>query len=247
MISFYTIISVILVSLISLAGLAFFKLSDRFLKRVLLLLVSFAAGALLGDAFIHLLPEAIKESGFTLNAALAILGGIVLFFVLEEFIYWHHCHKDSAGRCHPFVYMNLVGDGLHNFIDGAIIAASYLADIRLGIVTTVAVALHEIPQEIGDFAVLLHGGFTRTKALLMNLLSAVAAVAGAVLILFVGNSFDGLIEMLLLLTVGGFIYIATADLMPELHKSKNSIYSSIAELIFFLFGIAVMLGLLWVE
>jgi zinc and cadmium transporter len=244
MTSLYTITSVILVSLVSLIGVAFLGLGDKFLKKALLYLVSFSAGALLGDTFIHILPEALKEGSFTVAAALAILSGMVLFFILEKFVFWHHCHKDTTGSCHPFVYMNLVGDGLHNFIDGAIIAASYLASIKLGVVTTIAVLIHEIPQEIGDFGVLIHGGFSKAKALLMNLLSGLAALIGAVLVLFVSTRFDNVINVLLLFTSGGFIYIASADLIPEIHKSEGGIYRSIGELAFFILGIMTMLFLL---
>lgn len=244
MIWVYVLISVILVSLLSLIGLVFLGLDEKKLKKILLLLVGFSAGALLGDAFIHLIPETIKKNGFTIEVSLSILGGVILFFVLEQFISWRHCHDDTEGKCHSFAYMNLIGDGLHNFLDGVTIAASYLADIKLGMITTLAIILHEIPQEIGDFGVLLHGGFTKTKALMMNLLTAITAILGAILFLIIGTVFTNSIDIFLLITAGGFIYIAMTDLIPELHRNRKGFAELFMELIFFLLGIGVMLMLL---
>jgi len=247
---FYTIASVLIVSLISLVGAVTISISADFLQKAVRFLV--AAGALLGDAFIHLLPEAIEENGFELSLSLAVLFGIVLFFVLEKFVRWRHCHisdADTGGthhHTHPFALMSLVGDSLHNFIDGIVIGASYLVSIPVGIATTIAVALHEIPQELGDFGVLVHGGFSRGKALLINFITALTALLGAVAALLIGGALETAVSFFVALTAGGFIYIASADLIPELHK-ETRLSRSIFELVALLLGIGMMVLLLQLE
>ncbi|MBD3249438.1 hypothetical protein GF336_05315 [Candidatus Woesearchaeota archaeon] len=141
--------------------------------------------------------------------------------MIEKFLHWHHCHK---GKCdiHTFTYMNLIGDGVHNFIDGLIIAASFSVDISFGVITTIAVIAHEIPQEIGDFGVLVYGGFGRLKALAFNFLSAVTAIIGAVIGYLISGSVEGFVPFLLPFAAGGFIYIAASDLVPELHKESDN-------------------------
>ena len=168
----YTLASVFIISLISLIGIFTLSIKIKRLNEALLYMVSFSAGALFGDAFIHLLPETVEEYGFGIKTSLFVILGITFSFVVEKFIHWHHCHDlECKEHSHqPFVYMNLFGDGVHNFIDGLIIGASYLVSIPVGIATTVAVVLHEIPQEIGDFGVLVHGGFSKAKALFYNFL-----------------------------------------------------------------------------
>ncbi len=242
----YSLTSVFFVSLLSFVGVLFIAIKEEKLKKILLFLVSFAAGGLLGDSFIHLLPEAIKESGFTLGVSLAVLVGLLLFFVLEKFICWRHCHiPTSKSHPHPVVFMNLIGDGFHNFIDGAVISASFLTTIPLGIATTLAVVLHEIPQEIGDFGVLLHGGLSKTKALIFNFASALTAVVGAILVLILGERIVGVSQLLIPFTAGGFIYIAGSDLIPELHKETN-LAKSFLQMVGLILGIGVMLVLLLV-
>jgi zinc and cadmium transporter len=240
----YTFASVILISLISFVGVVTLSVSINRLKKVLLLLVSFAAGGLLGGAFIHLLPEAVEEFGFGTGMSLYLLSGIVAFFILEKFICWRHCHHPTTDdHPHPFAYMNLVGDGVHNFIDGLIIAASYMISIPVGIATTIAVLLHEVPQEIGDFGVLVHGGFSRRKALAMNFLTALTAVLGAAVALYIGAFLDSSLGMFLLpFAAGGFIYIAGSDLIPELHKDTG-MKKAFLQLVFLVLGIGVMYGL----
>ncbi len=239
----YSLVSVFVVSLISLVGLFTLGMSPEKLKKILIYFISFSAGALFGDAFIHLLPETIRENGFGVFAALSILSGIIIFFILEKIVYWRHCHMPICEEhVHNFAYMNLVGDSVHNFIDGLIIAASYIVSFPVGFATTIAVLLHEIPQEIGDFGVLLHGGFTRTKALLMNFLTALFAVLGVVVGLSLKNI--GIIQKFLIpFAIGGFIYIAGSDLIPELHK-ENKLGISFMQIISFILGIAIMLALL---
>ncbi len=240
----YALLSVLIVSAVSFIGLLTLSLKAEILKKMLLYLVSFSAGALLGDAFIHLLPEVVREAGFSLNVSLYVLLGVIVFFMLEKFIHWHHYHDpNSRKHIHPFVITNLFGDSLHNFIDGLIIGASYLVSIPVGVATTIAVVLHEIPQEIGDFGVLLHGGFTKAKALFFNFLTALTAFVGAVAALAIGSSVENTTAILVPFAAGGFIYVAGTDLIPEMHK-EIEIRKSFFQLLFFLLGIAIMAALL---
>lgn len=243
----YSLSSVIIVSLISLIGVITLSLTIKRLKKILLFFVSFSAGALLGDAFIHLLPEIVEEYGFTLQISLYTILGVILFFIIEKFIHWNHCHiPTSKEHPHPFAIVNLIGDGLHNFIDGLVIGASYLVDIPTGIATTLAVILHEIPQEIGDFGVLLHGGFSKSKALFYNFLSALTAVLGTVFSLYLGSYFKDYNLLLIPLTVGGFIYISASDLIPELHKEVK-IKNSIMQIFGIIIGVVIMVLLVIIE
>ncbi len=234
-----TLGSIFVVSLISLVGIFAFLIKEKTMKKILLVLVSFSAGALLGDAFIHILPE-IVELGFTLAASLNILFGIFIFMMLERVIQWRHCHMlPSKSHIHPFGYMNLLGDMFHNLTDGMIIAGSYMLNAQLGIATTIAVIAHEIPQEMGDFGVLLHAGFSREKALIMNFASALAAILGGTITLIAGGSIEGLPQLILPLTAGGFIYIAGSDLIPEIQK-ECAPKASMVQIISFILGIGVM-------
>ena len=239
----YALGSVLLVSLVSLAGAATLSLSRSFLKRILVFLVSFAVGSLLGGAFIHLLPEAFASDLNPLVVSGSVLAGIILFFILEKFFRWRHCHQETtADHVHPVVPMNIFGDAMHNFIDGILIGVTYAVSIPLGMATTVAVLLHEIPQEIGDFSILIHGGLTVKKALLFNFASALTAVIGVVLALMLGTSMEGVLLYFLPMTAGGFIYIAGSDLIPELHHNTD-VKISILQLLALLGGIAIMFGL----
>ncbi len=247
----YSILSVFLVSLISLIGVFTLSIQIDKLKKVLVYLVSFSAGALFGDAFIHLLPEVVEESGeFSLLITLSLLTGIVFFFFTEKIIHWNHCHMPvdkKGGHVHTFSLMNLIGDGVHNFIDGLIIGVSYIASIPVGIATTIAVALHEIPQEIGDFGVLIHGGFSKKRALILNFGSAMVSVIGVIVALMVAGRIDNLLLILLPFAAGGFIYIAGSDLIPELNHYHISLKSSFWQLVMFILGMAVMFGLILLE
>jgi zinc and cadmium transporter len=239
----YTLASVLVVSLISIAGILTVSLKENALKDTLLFLVSFSAGALMGDAFLHLLPEAISRSGFTIYVSLYVLLGILLFFVLEKIIFWRHCHiPTSEDHPHPFAYMSLVGDGLHNIIDGMIIAGSYLVSVPLGITTTIAVLAHEIPQEMGDFGILVYGGFSFSRALLLNFLVALTAFLGAVFVLLLSAKAQALTSVLVPLTAGNFIYIAGSDLIPELKKHVELSHSAV-QLLALVLGIALLVGL----
>ena len=241
----YAFASVIVVSLVSLIGLATFSLKAERLRKILLYLVSFAAGALFGDVFIHLLPELV-DGGFTLSLSFMILGGVGFSFVVEKFIHWRHCHVlTSKEHIHPVATMNLIGDGVHNFIDGIIIGASYLVSVPAGIATTLAVFLHEIPQEIGDFGVLLHAGFSRKRALFMNFLLALTSVFGVFLAFSFGN-LEGIVPLLVAFAAGNFIYIAGSDLIPELHK-ESGLKQAFYQLISLVLGVLVMASLLLLE
>ncbi|MBS4014405.1 MAG: ZIP family metal transporter [Bacteroidetes bacterium] len=242
----YAIISVLIVSLISLIGVFAFAIKEEKLKKTLLLLVSFSAGALLGGAFFHLLPEATEEIGFE-KVALYTLIGLILFFILEKFIRWRHCHVvTSENHPHPIGYMNLVGDAVHNFIDGTIIAAAYIISLPLGLTTTLAVILHEVPQEIGDFGILLHAGFKKKRALLFNFLSALFALIGCLATFALDQFIENLSLFLIPFAAGGFIYIAGADLIPELKKERG-FNKSFFQLIALLLGIVLMFSLKFLE
>jgi zinc and cadmium transporter len=254
MVWIYTLASVIVVSLISLIGVFTLAVRQEKLEKFLIYLVSLSAGTLLGDAFIHLIPEAYEKGSEAMVVSLDILAGIIFFFVMEKFLHWRHCHE---GHCEehlpvrqanprPFSYVILAGDTLHNFMDGLIIAASFLVSIPVGIATTVAVIFHEIPQEIGDFGSLVYGGFSKAKAILFNFGTALTAVLGAILVLALDSSGEALVEFLVPFAAGGFIYIATADLIPEIHKHTET-KKSFSQMIAFIFGIVIMWGLLYLE
>jgi zinc and cadmium transporter len=232
--------SVITVSLISFVGAIFIGLREKLLKQLLMVLVGFSSGTLIGSAFLDLLPEAI-DMVKPVQAFSYVILGIVAFFSMEKFFYWRHCHEEEC-PVHMFAYLNLIGDGIHNFVDGAIISATFLISSELGAATTLAVIFHEIPQEIGDFGVQIYGGLSRRRALAYNFVSALAAVLGAMLVYFLRQvvSMEGyLIPFLIPFAAGGFIYIAATDLMPELHK-KSHAFESVVQLLSILLGIGLM-------
>lgn len=247
MIWLYTFTSVLLVSLVSLVGAFFLSLNEGLLDRLLLFLVSFSAGALLGDAFIHLIPESVELLGEGVVFPGLVLFGILLFFILEKFICWRHCHiPTSADHPHPVAYMNLVGDLLHNFVDGMMIAGTFLISVPLGVVTSIAVLLHEVPQEIGDFGVLVYAGLSRTRALFLNFAVATSAFFGAFLVLAISVRMQSIASYIVPVTAGGFIYIAASDLIPELKKDFRPM-SSVWQLAAIILGILLMFSLLAVE
>jgi zinc and cadmium transporter len=217
----YTLISVSLISLASLVGLFTLSFKEQRLRSVLQYLVSFSAGVLLGDVFLHVFPEMVESGIEPQFLGLYILAGIIVFFALERIILWHHSHTEHEEKVHTAAYLVLFGDGLHNFIDGIIIAGSFLVDVHLGIVTSIAVLAHEIPHEIGDFGVLIHGGWSVKKALWYNFLSALTAIAGAVMVLLVADTAVPAPGILLALAAASFLYISMSDLVPELHKELN--------------------------
>lgn len=209
-------------SLVSLAGIFLLSFREKIIKKILLYLVSFATGALFANVFGHLLPEIVAESIDLPRSLMLVFAGILFSFAIEKFIHWRHCHTlECHHQTHSVGKMMLIGDGAHNITDGILIATAYLADIPLGIATTVAVIFHEIPQEIGDFSVLLHSGYSRGRALALNFASALTAVLGAVIVLLLHGSVHGIEQVLLPLTAGNFLYIAGSDLIPELHKETR--------------------------
>lgn len=229
----YILLSTVVVSLISLIGVFFFS---KVIERHLFLLVSFATGALLGTTFFDLLKETEQTS--------IVLVGILASFLLEK-IFWHHHHHyedHHKKHVHPAAYINLAGDGIHNFIDGTIIASSYLTSFPLGLTVTIAIILHEIPQELSDFAILLSSGFSVKRAIFFNFLSAIAAIAGALLVYFFSLRIEALSSTLIAFAAGGFLYIASVDMMPELHKERK-LKKSIEQFIFILLGI----GIIWLS
>lgn len=242
----YTIISVIIVSLISLVGITTF-LFKKDTSRILLLLVSLSVGTLLGGAFLHLLPEAVRELGLGLKVSFLVLAGFLIFFIIERFVHMHHCDLPESQQAHHHAYhlgiMNLVGDGVHNFIDGLVIAGSYLISLPLGIATTIAVVLHEIPQEIADFGVLLYSGMSKKRALFFNFLSATIAIIGAIVGLSIGARSETFSILLLPFAAGGFMYIVGSNLIPELHRECNW-KESIWQLLMIIAGIGLMYLLL---
>ncbi len=227
------IIATLLISLISLIGIIFLSLRKKTLNKILMCLVAFSAGALLGGAFLHLLPESFKQAKEW--ACIGPLAGIVIFFIIEKFLKWRHCHKE---RCpvHTFGYMNLIGDAIHNFTDGVIIAASFLVSIPFGVITTIAIALHEIPQEIGDFGVLVYSGFKVKKALVINLIAALTAILGGIFGYFISKPLTLFSAYTIPIAAGGFIYIASSDLIPELHK-ETSTKKSLRSFAFLVLGV----------
>lgn len=200
-------------------------------------MVSLSAGTLMGGVFLHLLPEAMEEleTKMVLNTTLL---SFLLFFVLEKVLGWRHCHESEC-EIHSFGYMNLFGDAIHNFVDGLVIAGAFVNSIPLGMSTSLAILVHEIPQEIGDFGVLVHAGFKKRQALLMNFLSGLAAVFGALLGYFISESGVAMEKFLLPLAAGGFLYIGASDLLPEIRKEK-SLKKSILSFVIFLVGIGMM-------
>ncbi len=253
----WTLASVIIVSLVSLVGIIPLIANRNRLGKLLLLLVSLSAGTLFGGALLHLLPEAVEEQGFGLGVSLMVLAGLVVFFLVEKFIHWRHCHLQGTLPGHPaaehrthhpshLAPMNLLGDAIHNFLDGLVIAGSYLVSVPLGIATTIAVVLHEVPQEIADFGVLLYSGLSKSKALLLNFLSAAVAIVGAIVGLLLGSGSENFLLFILPFAAGGFLYIAGSNLIPEMHK-ECGLRDSFWHFGMLVLGILLMLGLLLIE
>ena len=262
------LLSVLGLSLASLAGALTLSLGRVRLERVIFLLVAFAVGAMLGGAVLHLIPESYEALGGGPRTGLLVLAGVLAFFVLEKFLHWRHQHgapeaiAGATGHSHahvhagpgrggegaaPFALVALMGSVAHNLIDGAIVAAAYLVSIPTGVVTTLAVMLHEIPQEIGNFGVLVYGGYPPRRALLYNFGAGLSGLVGAGLVLVLGTRVDGLADALLPVTAGAFLYIAGSDLIPELNRNHSyPATKAVGQLVMMVLGIALMaLPLLW--
>ncbi|PIR58036.1 MAG: ZIP family metal transporter, partial [Parcubacteria group bacterium CG10_big_fil_rev_8_21_14_0_10_38_31] len=228
-------------------GIFALSLKEDILRKYVFLFMSVAVGALLGDAFIHLIPEALEDSTSATLTSILVIVGIILFFILERFLHWHHHGEDKEEHdIHPVGKLVLLSDGVHNFLDGIIIGASFMISVPIGIATTLAVIIHEIPQEVGDFAVLLHSGYTKRQALWLNFLSALASVFGAIVFFILGEFAEISFIYFLPISAGGFIYIAMSDLIPELHKTKETKHS-IFQLTAIAIGVLAMISLIFLE
>ena len=249
-VTLYSLGSVLLVSLIPVLGIVFLCISEELVRRSILFFVSFSTGALLGDVFIHMIPEMGENVAFQKDMY-AILFGIVASFAIEKVIHWRHCHvlpsgPDDHSHIHPMGPLNLIGDTIHNFIDGLIIAASYVVSISVGISTTLAVVLHEIPHEVGNFAVLVHSGYSRKKAVLFTIYAQMSAIVGVILFLLARSSLTTLSAYMLPLAAGNFVYIAGSDLIPELHK-ETGLRHVFIQLFGMTLGILVMFSITFLE
>jgi zinc and cadmium transporter len=251
----YAFTSVAVVGLISLVGIVTLSIQDRLLKKSIFWLVSLSVGALFGDAIIHLIPQAFESIENPANVSFFILAGIISFLVLEKFLRWRHSHDHDCdeeecpperNRIKPLGFLIITSDSIHNLIDGIIIGASYLVSIEIGIATTLAIIMHEIPQEINDYVLLIHAGFSKIKALFLNFLSALFAIVGVIISFFVGAANEAFVPLAIAFAAGGFLYIAGSDLVPELHKTSD-IKRSLQQFIAIMIGIGIMFALLAFE
>ena len=233
----YIIIASFLITCCVWVAILFLYFRKETLKKITLFLISLSAGVLMGGAFLHLLPEASLQMSID-KLFLITLIAFIFFFFMEKVLHWRHCHK---GHCeiHTFGYVNLLGDALHNFIDGLVIAGAFLINVNLGVATTLAIAMHEIPQEIGDFGVLIHAGFKKKQALIINYLIALTVVLGGIVGYFLSFYIENIIPYLLPFAAGGFIYISASDLMPEIRKEPK-LSRSISSFIIFILGLVIM-------
>jgi len=234
-----------------LAASTFLLLPEVFRTRMLPHFVSYAIGALLGAAFLALLPHSMTEPGADFHTiGLTVLLGILGFFLLEKMVLWRHCHSDHCeahtpheayekGSDRSTITLILFGDGLHNFVDGVLIAAAFMTDIHLGVVTSIAVATHEIPQEVGDFAILLHSGLSRMKSFVMNILASLSTLLGALLAYMSLSGLENLIPYILAIAASSFIYIAMADLLPGLHK-KTQLLETLKQVVLIVMGVVTI-------
>lgn len=218
--------------------------------RVLPHAVSFATGTLLATALVALVPHAVEGAGaeHVHGIGIALLGGIALFFVLEKFLLWRHCHTEAVESAHAHAdhhhggsgWMVLVGDGLHNFVDGVLIAAAFLTDLHLGVVTTLAILAHEIPQEVGNVAVLVHSGFSRARALSWNVLSSLTAVLGGLIGWYALREVQTVLPYVLAVAAASLLYVAVADLIPGLHR-RTDLRASLAQVAWIAIGVGVVM------
>ncbi len=234
----WIILATLVNGLIAFVGVISLWLKEKLFKKILMILVAFSAGALLSGAFFHLLAESLEHLAVSKVFAYMMVG-FIIFFLIERFLHWHHCHKEEKCKVHPVSYLILFGDAVHNFIDGIIIGVSFVVSVPFGIITTLLIIGHEIPQELGDFGVLVYGGFSKTKALLYNFFSQLTSVIGGVVGFLFSTRVQGVIPFILPFAAGGFIYIAASDLIPELHKEPN-LKKSLVSFSFFLLGIVFM-------
>lgn len=240
----WIILATVVVSLISLIGIFTLGIKTKVLDKFIHYLVSLAIGGLLAGAFFHLIPEAATDISLEI-VSVFILIGIFGFFGIEKLFHWRHCHHHNCEN-HSFAYTNLVGDSIHNFLDGLVIAAAFLIDVSAGFATTLAVLIHEIPQELGDFGVLVYAGFTKAKALFFNFITAITAVVGGILGFFLFDSFSFLLPYIISITAGGFIYISVSDLIPEIRKEQNVVKTAL-HILMILLGIIILFSLKFLD
>ncbi len=248
----FAIASVVLVSLVSFVGAVTLFLNRERVKTILTVFVGLSVGTLLGGAIFHLLPEALeKNGGYSYGLGFLILLGVIVFFALDNLIHWHHSHnlpeKHSVTEKPNVAFLNFFGDGVHNFMDGLIIAGSFMISIPLGITTTLAVILHEIPQELADFGVLIYSGLKTGRALMLNFYSATLAILGASIGLLFGSQSDIFLKLILPFGVGSFIYIGCSNLIPELIGTKVPLKNRIFNMLFIITGLVIMYLLVFLE
>ena len=250
------ILATLIISLFSLSGMFTLSLREKTLHSILFFLIAFSAGTILGAALFDLLPEAVALVDESV-VFIYIASGYVIFFVLERFIYWYHGHghaediesmEDERTMTKDFAYLNLLGDGIHNFIDGMIIAASFTVGIHVGIATTIAVIFHELPQEMGDYGILIYAGFDKTRALILNFAASLSVVLGGLFAVFYLEAVDALSGFLIAFSAGAFLYLAASELIPELQEEKD-FSRSFMQFAVFLLGLAVIwyLGIVFHE
>jgi zinc and cadmium transporter len=227
----------VVMSAIALVGSLTLLLEDATLERLIMPLVAFAAGSLLGGAFFHMIPAALEEEPGDPTVFLWVLIGFVVFFALEQFLHWHHCHRASSDCKKPLTYLILLGDGLHNLLGGLGVAGVFLVDVRLGIAAWFAAAAHEVPQELGDFGVLVHGGWSRGTALLLNLLSGITFLVGGLVAYAASERIE--VAFLVPFAAGNFVYIGASDLVPEVNKHREA-RANVVHFASFVAGIALL-------
>lgn len=206
-------------SVIALVGIVSTLVSEETMRRLLLPLVALSAGSLLGGALFHMLPEAVAHIGNEMSVYLSLMAGFVTFFLLEQFLQWHHSHRPDRTVRRPLGYLILLADALHNFIGGLAVGGAFMIDLRVGAVTWLVAALHEIPQELGDFGVLVHSGWRRGSALVWNFVTALTFLPGSLLAYWLSDHFD--VALLVPFAAGNFIYIGASDLIPELAQEAR--------------------------
>ncbi len=233
---FWILLGGVLMSAIALIGSVTLFLKEATIKKILLPLVAFAAGSLIGGALFHMIPASLMKMPSS-TAFPWLAGGFLFFFALEQFLHWHHCHRSSAECEKPQTYLLLIGDGIHNFIGGLSIASVFLADARLGIAAWIAAAAHEVPQEMGDYGVLIQGGWRRSKALLFNFLSGLTFLLGGLIAYAVSMSVE--LSVLVPFAAGNFLYIGASDLVPEVNKS-HTLGANLIHFISFAAGLAFL-------
>lgn len=239
----YPLASVIIVSLISVIVAIPLLIKKRMSNKVLIFLLSVSVGVLLATVFMDFLPEIITN-GYSIGIAFYLLLGFIFMFILEKFVHYHHnkkCEHDDCGHGHAYSLapMNLIGDSIHNFIDGMVIAGSFAVSITVGIAATISIIFHEIPQELADFGVLLYSGMSRKKALLFNFLSAITAILGAIVGIFLADKIIGFTSFVVPFAAGNFIYIAASNLVPQLHR-ECSLKDDVLHVLAIVLGIAII-------